>query len=150
MTDESKNTEALQHLKARYFRLMDTKNWTGWRGLFSDGLVARVDTAISTRVSDGKTAPTSNGADAFVANTRAGIDRVRHRPSWTHARAPTAHAFYSNRSLGNGQHRAVPHGRLLHGYGHYHETHQIKDGGGQNATLRLTRTRLDFSGPGSA
>ncbi len=28
--------EQIKQLKARYFRLMDTKDWVGWRDLFTD------------------------------------------------------------------------------------------------------------------
>ncbi|MFQ6228828.1 nuclear transport factor 2 family protein [Nocardia sp. NPDC002869] len=31
--------EALRALKARYFRLMDTKEWAGFRALFRDDVV---------------------------------------------------------------------------------------------------------------
>ncbi|PRC48766.1 DUF4440 domain-containing protein, partial [Mycobacterium sp. ITM-2017-0098] len=31
--------EAIRALKARYFRLMDTKDWRAWRQVFADDVV---------------------------------------------------------------------------------------------------------------
>ena len=33
---EFKETKAIETLKAKYFRLLDTKDWDGWRALFTD------------------------------------------------------------------------------------------------------------------
>jgi len=35
--------EAIKQLKARYFRLLDTKQWDAWREVFSDDFSADVD-----------------------------------------------------------------------------------------------------------
>lgn len=49
--------EAIKVLKARYCRLLDTKQWTAWRELFTDDFVS------DTSQSGGQII---TGADAFV------------------------------------------------------------------------------------
>jgi len=49
--------EDIKQLKARYFRTLDTKDWEGYREVFTD------DVVIDTTASGGERI---NGADAFV------------------------------------------------------------------------------------
>jgi hypothetical protein len=97
--------EAIQNLKARYFRLMDTKKWQGWLTLFTSDIVVRCDMAVSTRVADGRTLPASHSVEEFVSSTRAAIEEASsssttrsRRESWT-ARVPALpmRAFSSSR-----------------------------------------------------
>jgi hypothetical protein len=44
-SDQVLDKEAIRELKARYFRLMDTKDWSGWKALFTPDLVAKTDMA---------------------------------------------------------------------------------------------------------
>ena len=37
--------EAIKQLKARYCRLLDTKDWQGWRDLFSDDFLSDTSSA---------------------------------------------------------------------------------------------------------
>src|SRR5271155_126242 len=48
------DVEAIKILKGRYFRFMDTKDWTAWGGLFTADATLDADTAVSTRGADPK------------------------------------------------------------------------------------------------
>lgn len=63
------DVEAIRRLKARYFRLMDSKQWTEWRDVFTEDLVVRAP------ADTGSEEPTT-GRDVFVDTTRAFIDDV--------------------------------------------------------------------------
>ncbi len=69
--------EAIKQLKARYCRLLDTKDWAGWREIFADDFVS--DTASAGGM-------VITGADDFVAFVR----KTLGRPS-----RPTAHQVYT-------------------------------------------------------
>ena len=56
--------EAIKQLKARYCRLLDTKDWQGWRDLFSDDFLSDTSSAGGKVI---------RGADEFVAFTRKGL-----------------------------------------------------------------------------
>ena len=45
---------ALEHLKARYFFCLDTKDWPGWIGLFTEDATLLVDTGPYTLGRDPK------------------------------------------------------------------------------------------------
>ena len=58
MSTPADDIEDIKRLKARYFRCLDTTDWTGLRAVFTDDLVAD-STEAGGRVVD--------GADAFIA-----------------------------------------------------------------------------------
>ncbi len=99
------------NLKARYCRLLDTKDWDGWAALFTE------DCEIDTRASGGTL---ERGRDQFVAMVRSSL-----------ADAKTAHQVHSPEITFHGdsaeviwamQDRVVKGDFALTGYGHYHET----------------------------
>jgi SnoaL-like domain len=53
--------EAIKQLKARYFRTMDTNDWAGFRGVFTEGVVMDTTAAGGSVVT---------GADEFLAFLR--------------------------------------------------------------------------------
>ena len=69
--------EALRTLKAQYCRFLDTRDRDGWRSLFADDLVVRLDMAPATLGGDPQTAPPIEGADTFVSYTLGALDGVR-------------------------------------------------------------------------
>jgi hypothetical protein len=146
-SDQVLDKEAIRELKARYFRLMDTKDWSGWKALFTPDLVAKTDMAVSVGGADGKTLPASKGVDDFVAKTRQAIDAAStvhhgHMPEIVLESDVSARGIWAMEDLVEWQ-----DGRLLRGYGHYHETYRKEAGAWRIAMLHLTRTRIDLSGP---
>lgn len=132
--------EAIKQLKARYCRLLDGKDWDGWRALFADDFVS------DTSKAGGKVI---HGADEFVAFTRKNLDGPSH---------PTAHQVHSPeielRSATTAAGiwaledvvRLAP-GVNLRGYGHYTETYEKLDGQWRFTSSQLTRLREDIFNP---
>lgn len=131
--------EAIKALKARYFRLIDTKDWEGLRHVVAPDV--HVDVSA-----DG--AGTFAGADAFLemlAPTMAQVVSVHHghMPEIELTSPTTATGIWAMEDV-----LQFPSGTglaELHGWGHYHETYVKLDGAWRIATLRLTRLRLDVS-----
>ncbi len=130
--------ESIKQLKARYCRSMDTKDWAGMRGVFAD------DVTMDTSSSGGGVI---TGADDFVAFLRGVIgDAVTvhhcHLPEIEIVSPTTATGVWAMEDM-----LRFPDGTELHGYGHYHETYESRDGAWRISTSRLTRLRVDVTSP---
>ncbi len=130
--------EAIKQLKARYFRLMDTKDWDAMREVFAD------DVFIDTTDSGGRVV---EGADDFMTGLRdllADVLTVHHghMPEIELTSETTATGVWSMEDM-----LRWPNGSELHGFGHYHETYEKADGGWRIKTMTLTRLRVDFKDP---
>jgi SnoaL-like domain len=133
--------EAIKQLKARYFRTMDTKDWDGMRRVFCD------DVQIDTSGSGGSVI---TGADGFLNFLRGAIgDAVTvhhgHTPEIDLTSATTATGIWAMEDM-----LRWPDGRELHGFGHYHETYSKVNDHWRIQSSRLTRLRMDMSGPALA
>src|SRR3954470_3801787 len=76
------DVEAIRQLKARYFRLMDTKDWAGMREVFTDDVVMDMTGAGGRLIT---------GGDEFMSGLQeilAGATSVHHRRRRVHERAP--------------------------------------------------------------
>jgi SnoaL-like domain len=130
--------EAIKQLKARYFRLMDTKDWAAMRHVFAD------DLTMDTTESGGSV---MTGADVCIDFLRETIGDVMtvhhaHTPEIELTSPTTATGIWAMEDM-----LRWPNGTELHGYGHYHETYENFDGTWRIKTLRLTRLRMDFTDP---
>jgi len=132
--------EAIKQLKARYCRYLDHKDWAAWRNLFDDDFASDI-VGVGGRQ--------TSGADAFVAYTRRSIGRPSqrtvhqvHAPEITLTSATTARGVWALNDVV----RLAP-AVTLHGYGHYHETYEKRDGHWRIKTSRLTRLREDIANP---
>jgi SnoaL-like domain len=132
--------EAIKQLKARYCRYLDDKDWDQWRRLFDDDFASDI-AGVGGRQ--------TTGADAFVAYTRRSIGRPSqrtvhqvHAPEITLTSATTAKGVWALNDVV----RLAP-AVTLHGYGHYHETYEKRDGHWRIKTSRLTRLREDIATP---
>lgn len=123
---------AICNLKAAYCRLLDTKDWEGWKQLFTE------DCVIDTSGSGGKV---ERGRDQFVASVSQSL-----------ATARTAHQIHSPeiRIEGDSAHvtwamqdRVVKDEFALTGYGHYEETYVRTPQGWKIAESRLTRLIME-------
>ncbi|MCT7659263.1 nuclear transport factor 2 family protein [Mycobacterium deserti] len=127
--------EAIKQLKARYCRLLDTKDWDAWRTIFSDDFLS------DTSEAGGKVIV---GADEFVAFTRkslgdnATVHQV-HAPEIELTSATTARAVWALEDVV----RLAP-AVNLRGYGHYSETYEKIDGRWRITSSKLTRLREDI------
>jgi uncharacterized protein (TIGR02246 family) len=130
--------EAIKQLKARYFRTMDTKDWAGFRAVFAD------DVTVDTVESGGAV---WKGADDFVTQLQPMLDPVvtvhhGHTCEIELTSPTTATGIWAMDDL-----LQWPNGMSLHGFGHYHETYEKTDGRWFIKTTRLTRLRMDHTGP---
>lgn len=123
---------AICNLKAAYCRLLDTKDWTNWKQLFTE------DCLIDTRDSGGSL---EQGRDHYVAMI-----------AETLANAKTAHHIHSPEMQIDGdtarvvwamQDRVVKDEFSLTGYGHYHDAYVRTAEGWKIAELKLTRLIME-------
>ncbi|WP_431231107.1 nuclear transport factor 2 family protein [Mycolicibacterium psychrotolerans] len=140
VTDEAADIEAIKQLKARYCRLLDTKDWAGWREVFTDDFVS--DTTASGGV-------LITGADNMVAFIKKTLGKPS-QPTVHQVHAPEIELTSPTTASGiwalNDVVRLAP-GVNLAGYGHYHETYEKADGQWRIKTSTLTRLREDVFNP---
>ena len=135
--------EEIRNLKARYYRLMDTKQWDELKSVFT------ADMKVLTP--DGKVY--AEGGETYAADLRNSLEK-----------AVSCHQGLSGEIeiVDDGNARAVwamqdviewedAHPQFgwksIVGRGHYHETYRKEDGAWRIATLTLTRLRLDTTMP---
>jgi hypothetical protein len=126
---------AICELKARYCRLMDTKQWDSWRDLFTED--------YELDVTEGTNLPVIKGREAALDRV---LSSIRH--------ATTAHQVHSPEIRINGddalgiwamQDRVIfPNGASLTGYGHYHDRFKRQNGQWRIVALKLTRLRVEL------
>ena len=139
--------EAIRTLKAQYCRFLDTRDRDGWRSLFADDLVVRLDMAPATFGGDPQTAPPIEGADTFVSFTLGALEGVRsvhhvHSPEIELTSEDTATGIWAMQDW-----LIYPNGTELHGAGHYHETYRKAGDRWQITSLHLTRTVMKVVEP---
>ncbi len=128
--------EEIHQLKARYFRLMDTKDWDGFAGLFTDDAVMDADGYVG------------EGREAIVAFLRDVLDGVvtthhGHMPEITITGPDTATGVWAMFDYLTFPGDPAPGFR---GYGHYHEEYGREPDGWRIHRVRLTRLRMDQLG----
>lgn len=135
-----KEIDAIEQLKARYCRLLDTKQWEAWREVFTDDFVSDTSEAAGKVI---------EGADAFVAFVRQQLGNPSqttshqvHMPEIELTSATTAKGIWALEDwvdftpvLG------------LHGHGHYHETYVKINGRWRIQYSKLTRIRQELITP---
>ena len=131
--------EAIQQLKARYFRTMDTKDWAGMREVFAD------DVVMDTTSSGGRVITDADAFIAFLREILTGVVTVHHGhmpeielTSPTTARGIWAMFDYVDFPAVEGRDRFA-----FQGYGHYTEEYVREDGTWRIERLELSRLRID-------
>lgn len=131
-------TLAIERLKARYFRCMDTKDWAGFEAVFAPDAVMDMQEEAGDLI---------RGAPEIAAYVRAQVGHVEtvhhgHMPEIEITSPTTATGIWAMEDLL----RWPPGGPIdsLHGWGHYHETYERIDGDWRIASLCLTRLRRDL------
>jgi len=129
--------EAIKQLKARYFRMMDTKDWDGLAAVFTD------DVEIDMTGEGGGI--TRSVAD-YMPFLRQNIETVTtvhhgHMPEIDLTSPTTATGIWAMEDeLWWPEGGPLAH---LHGYGHYHETYEKTPEGWRIKTMKLTRLRRE-------
>lgn len=129
--------EAIKQLKARYFRLMDTKQWDAWGEVFAEGVVMEVPEA--DMVVEGRQAVVDavSGALATAVSSHHG-----HMPEIEITGPDSATGIWAMFDLvtwdtGDGARQGIE------GFGHYHEEYARTADGWQISRVRLERLRVD-------
>jgi uncharacterized protein (TIGR02246 family) len=131
-------TEEIKQLKARYFRLMDTKQWEDWTDVFTEDLDAWIEGYSDASI----------GRDAFVSSVSAMLaDALTvhhgHMPEIEVTGPRTARGIWA---MFDYVKFTSPERQLeLKGYGHYHEEYRKgADGRWRISSLKLSRLRVDY------
>jgi hypothetical protein len=129
--------EAIKQLKARYFRLMDTKQWDDWGLVFTTDCVMEVPEA--EMVNHGRQEIVTNVSTALVG---ARTCHHGHMPEIEITGDGTARGVWA--MFDYVEWPEQDGARVgLQGYGHYREEY-VRDGGAWRiARLRLERLRID-------
>jgi len=130
MTDD---IEAIRQLKARYFRLMDTKEWDGLAHVFADDVVIDVT---------GEGGGVTRSVAEYIPFLRANIENVitvhhGHMPEIELTSPTTATGIWALEDQ-----LWWPDGgplKHMHGFGHYHETYEKTDGVWRITSMTITR-----------
>lgn len=126
--------EAIKQLKARYFRTLDTKDWSAFSDVFTDDFVS------DTSESGGKAVSGKQAFVAFVKKSLADRATVHHGHTCEIdiTSETTASGIWAMEDL-------VRFGLFdLSGFGHYHEQYEKIDGQWYIKYSKLTRLRMDI------
>jgi hypothetical protein len=129
--------EAIKQLKARYFRMMDTKDWEGLAAVFADDV--EIDMS-------GEGGGVTRSVAEYMPYLRQNIETVTtvhhgHMPEIELTSPATATGTWAMEDeLWWPKGGPLAH---LHGYGHYHESYVKTPSGWRIKTMTLTRLRRD-------
>jgi uncharacterized protein (TIGR02246 family) len=137
----SDEIEAIKQLKARYFRLMDTKDWSGLAAVFTD------DVEIDMTGEGGRV---THGLAEFMPFLRQNIEQAitvhhGHMPEVALTSPTTATGVWAMEDrIWWPEGSPISH---LHGYGHYFETYEKTSGHWLIKTMALTRLHRQLDLP---
>ena len=138
------DVEEIKRLKARYFRLMDTKSWEEWGQVFARDAVMEVPEAGLVE----------RGREAIVASVSRALTGARtvhhgHMPELEITGEGTARGTWAMFDYVEWPPSEAGERRGLVGYGHYLEEYVREDGAWRIRRLRLARLRVDALAPGA-
>jgi hypothetical protein len=141
--DRLEAIEAIRSLKARYFRLMDTKQWDALRQVFAGDLkVLTPDGEVYTEGGDTYAEALRHSLEHAVSVHQGLMGEVEIEPDGT------GRAVWAMQDVIAWADRHPRTGwKSIVGRGHYHETYRREEGAWRIATLTLTRLSLDITWP---
>lgn len=129
---------AICKVKARYCRLLDTKDWAGFGALFTEDFVLDV--------SEGTSVPLIRGREAAMQQVQTLVGTARtvhqvHTPE-IDVQGDEAHGVWAmqDRVVWEQPRRGLA---SITGFGHYHERYVRRNGEWKIASLKLTRLHID-------
>lgn len=135
--------EAIRAVKARYCRMLDTKDWDGFAALFTEDAVMDVSQDTGN--------PPITGIPALLdqvkyAVTNAATSHQVHSPEITLTGPDTAQGVWAmqDRVVWQAGVSPVPGVASITGYGQYHERYRREGGVWKIAALTLTRFHVDM------
>lgn len=147
--NELSELEALRQLKARYCRFCDTKDWQGFFDLFTEDAVFDVRAGASVEPQAGEFADMGYqvGREAIAEGVRVMASSIGetvhhcHTPELLLTSRDTATGIWA---LEDQLHYLAGPIKMVHGFGHYHETYVREQNVWRIKTLRLTRLRVNL------
>jgi hypothetical protein len=133
--------EEIKQLKARYFRFVDTKDWTGFAGLFAENAVFDLsdDLPGCVLVGPAKIVELSARGLEYAVTTHFG-----HCPEITVTSQNSANGIWAMEDRIRWTEESSSPIKSLHGFGHYLETYECIEGCWRIKTLKLRRLRVDL------
>lgn len=133
--------EAIKQLKARYFRLMDTKQWDLWADVFCEDFYG-IYTGHHPDIE-------FHGRDEIVAKNR---EMLADHPTVHHGHTPeiTLHSATTASGIWAMMDFVDIPGACFKGYGHYHDKYRKEGDTWRIAEVRLSRLRVDMVASDSA
>ena len=136
--------EQIKLLKARYFRLLDTKQWDAWKDCFTEDLSITVEMSRSEPGRPGEVLKQPQGRENFVEALRVTLADAPtvhhgHMPEITLTGPDTASGIWAMADI-----VAFAGQPVMYGYGHYHEHYRKEAGAWRIARLHLTRLKVDY------
>lgn len=139
--------EDIKQLKARYFRLMDGKDWTALRSVFTDDAVfdARAALSLDGQGDSGRAADSNDwvyrGGDVIMQFIR---DAIGSSITVHHGHCHEVQVLSPDEASGviameDRIYEPVTLKCTLHGAGHYHETYRRVEGQWRIHSSRITR-----------
>jgi hypothetical protein len=141
--DDSDDIEEIKRLKARYFRMMDTKDWDGLAAVFT----ADVEIDVT-----GEGGGVTHSVAEYMPFLRQNIETVitvhhGHAPEIELTSPTTAEGVWALEDrLWWPQGAPVAY---MHGFGHYHETYEKTSAGWRIRSMTITRLHriVEAAGP---
>jgi len=134
--------EAIRQLKARYFRVLDTKQWDEFALAFAEDADLEVDSAVSTWGRDAGHKIRASGRQQIRDMVRGS----RHETVTVH-QGHTAEIEITSPTTASGiwllEDIVDSPAVCRRSHGHYHETYEKVDGRWYIKTLKLTRLRIE-------
>lgn len=137
--------EAIKTLKARYFRMIDTRNLAELRACFAPDLIADFRMVTGTLDNSGLT----HGVEAYIDKVAPILDEVTivHHGHMAEIQILSANAatgiWAMEDKTWSRSGSSLPFA-MIHGYGHYHEHYVRLNGDWRISEIKLTRLRVDI------
>nr|WP_087572899.1 nuclear transport factor 2 family protein [Sphingomonas sp. CDS-1] len=136
--------EEIKRLKARYFRLMDTKDWDGFSEIFTEDATFDVRGALGEN--PGPDQEPIVGRSAIVDYVSSGIGPITsahygHMPEIEILSEDSATGIWALADILR-MPAGAPFARF-YGYGHYHESYRRVEGAWKIASLRISRLLVE-------
>lgn len=133
--------EDIKRLKARYFRCVDTKDWDGLLGLFTNDMQIDISEDLPGGVF---TVPTR--FIESVSRSLVGCVSVHHGhcPEIDITSETTATGIWAMEDVLRWSADSAYPNQTVHGFGHYFEAYEKVSGHWHIKTMKLQRLRVDF------